>query len=115
GLAAGMLGGRKDLAMDVVQESWVRIVRFAAGFNGRSSFRTWAYRIVINHCRDMQRAMCSLNQSGPLAASRGAESASAVEAVESREDHERLRAAVDSMDAPKREILLLCYHKGMTH
>ena len=34
GLAGGMLGGRRDLAQDAVQEMWVRVIRFAGGFGG---------------------------------------------------------------------------------
>ena len=35
-------------AEDLAQEAWVRIVTRLAQFQGKSAFRTWAYRIVIN-------------------------------------------------------------------
>src|SRR5262249_29261237 len=54
GLACGMLGGRRDLAMDAVQETWMRVIRFHSNFNGRSSVKTWLYRIAINQCRNVQ-------------------------------------------------------------
>ncbi|HWL95056.1 MAG TPA: sigma factor, partial [Phycisphaerae bacterium] len=53
GLACGLLGGREDLARDAVQETWMRVVRFAGGFHGRSCFKTWVYRIAVNQCRDI--------------------------------------------------------------
>lgn len=36
-------------AEDLTQEALIKIVTNLAKFNGQSSFRTWAYRIVVNH------------------------------------------------------------------
>lgn len=35
-------------AQDVVQEAWLGVVRGIDGFEGRSSLRTWVYRILVN-------------------------------------------------------------------
>ncbi len=39
-----------DEAMDLTQEVFVRIFRGIGGFEGRSRFSTWVYRIARNHC-----------------------------------------------------------------
>jgi RNA polymerase sigma-70 factor (ECF subfamily) len=44
-----MLGSHHE-AEDVVQEGYLRALRGWAGFGGRSSVRTWLYRIVTNAC-----------------------------------------------------------------
>jgi len=49
-----MLGSGFE-AEDAVQETLVRAWRNAAGFEGRSSVRSWLYRIATNVCIDMQR------------------------------------------------------------
>jgi RNA polymerase sigma-70 factor, ECF subfamily len=36
------------VADDVVQEAWLGVVRGLAGFEGRSSLRTWIFRILVN-------------------------------------------------------------------
>jgi len=41
----------EQTAQDVVQETWLAVVRGIAGFQGRSSLRTWVFRILANTAR----------------------------------------------------------------
>lgn len=49
-----MLGSGSE-AEDAVQETFLRAWRNADGFEGRSSVRSWLYRIATNICIDMHR------------------------------------------------------------
>lgn len=51
-IAFRYLRNRED-AMDVLQESFIKIYRHLGKFNFNSSFDTWVYRIVINSCNDL--------------------------------------------------------------
>ena len=53
-LALGMLKDPDD-AMDIAQETFVRVHRYLPSFKGDSSFFTWTYRIAMNLCLDVQR------------------------------------------------------------
>src|SRR3954466_13275435 len=44
-----------DEAMDIAQETFVRVHRYLPSFKGDSSFFTWTYRIAMNLCLDAQR------------------------------------------------------------
>ncbi len=46
-VAIGVLKNRQD-ALDVVQESFVKVHKHIGNFQGTSSFYTWLYRIVMN-------------------------------------------------------------------
>jgi RNA polymerase sigma-70 factor (ECF subfamily) len=53
-VAYGFLRSRED-ALDVVQESFIKVHRYLDRFEGNSSFYTWLYRIVANLCIDHLR------------------------------------------------------------
>ena len=39
------------VAEEAVQETWMGVVRGVEGFEGRSSFKTWLFRILVNRAR----------------------------------------------------------------
>ena len=45
---AGAYVATKEAAEDVVQDAWIGVVRGIDRFEGRSSLKTWIFRIVIN-------------------------------------------------------------------
>lgn len=49
-LALRMVGDR-EVAADLSQEIFLRVYRHLGGFQGRSSVKTWIYRIALNTCR----------------------------------------------------------------
>jgi RNA polymerase sigma factor (sigma-70 family) len=53
-IAVRMLYHPQD-AEDATQEILVKILTRLSSFEGRSSFRTWLYRIIVNHLLNMKR------------------------------------------------------------
>jgi len=45
------LSGDPERALDLAQEVFLRIDRHLGRFHGRSSLKTWIYRVTVNHCR----------------------------------------------------------------
>ncbi|UCE17271.1 MAG: RNA polymerase sigma factor [Gemmatimonadota bacterium] len=54
-IALRMVGNPQD-AEDVAQEALLKIITKLSTFQGRSSFRTWAYRVVTNHVLNMKKS-----------------------------------------------------------
>ena len=115
GLALGILRSR-DLAEDVVQDSFVLIWRHARSFDpGRGAAMAWLGRIVRNQCFDALRrrgreapldegAMESWEDPGP----------SPAELTALSRDAQRLRGCLDELEDSPRQSLLLAYYQGLT-
>ncbi len=64
-LALRMSGDREEAA-DMSQETFLRIYRHLGRFGGRSSLKTWIYRITVNCCRSKLRKRSRRKFEGPL-------------------------------------------------
>lgn len=56
-----------DEAKDVTQEVLIKIITKLSSFEGRSSFRTWAYRIVVNHVLNIKKSIGESNHADSFA------------------------------------------------
>jgi RNA polymerase sigma-70 factor (ECF subfamily) len=43
--------GNRAVAEEITQDTWLAVVRGVDQFEGRSSFKTWLYRVLINRAR----------------------------------------------------------------
>ncbi len=114
GLASGLLGGCRSLASDAVQETWMRVIRYGHSFNGRSSIKTWLYRITVNRCRDIRSATTPPPRPNPRPQpAAGCPDPGELPMLEERDD--ALYEAIGRLPDAGRDLVLLCYHDGLTH
>jgi RNA polymerase sigma factor (sigma-70 family) len=62
-IAVRMLYHPQD-AEDATQEILIKVLTRLSSFEGRSSFRTWLYRIVVNHVLNMKRGRAEVRHAG---------------------------------------------------
>src|SRR5256712_11913222 len=70
-IAIRMLYHPQD-AEDATQEILIKVLPRLSSFEGRSSFRTWLYRIVVNHVLNMKRGQVEVRHASVDFASYGA-------------------------------------------
>lgn len=117
----------RDLAADLTQDAFVKIIQGIGSYDGRSKLSTWMIRITMNACLSKLRAE-KLRRHASLDHGRETESgeSSGVEAgfeqtrepgvsrsVEGHEDRERVLAALAGLDPEQRAVLVLCDCRGM--
>jgi RNA polymerase sigma-70 factor (ECF subfamily) len=124
-LAYRMTGDPEE-ARDVSQDVFLQVYRKLGRFEGRSSLRTWIYRIVINQCHNRQRwwrrrrqdrvrALDELSASDEARLTESRPQADApFEAVERREAARRVQAALLGLKFDQRAILLLREVEGLS-
>jgi RNA polymerase sigma-70 factor (ECF subfamily) len=124
-LAVRLLGDGEE-ARDVSQEVFLQLHRSLPRFEGRSSLRTWIYRIVVNHCRNRQRwwrrrrrdRACALDDISRAdeaqLAVRSAGSEDPFAQVARHEREERVRSALDRLSFDHRTILMLKEVEGLS-
>ena len=54
-IACSLCDGNRDAALDYTQDAFVKVLGNIGSFQGKSSFYTWFYRILVNTCLDGRR------------------------------------------------------------
>jgi RNA polymerase sigma-70 factor (ECF subfamily) len=88
-------------------------------FRGESSWRTWLYRIAINHCRNLQqgwneRHMLS-NADDAIWETTAAKSDSPLRVLETKELGQRIQKALDGLSPEYRLLLLLVADEQLSY
>ena len=99
---ARLLTGEDDAAWDVVQETWVAIVRGIPRLQDTAAFPRWVYSILNGRCVDWIRRQ---QRQRRLSESLEIES----RASEPTDEYDALRAAMDNLPTEERAILSLRY------
>ncbi len=123
-LAARLLGSA-DEAKDVSQDVFLQVYRALSRFEGRSSLKTWIYRICVNQCRNRRRfwrrrhteSTSSLDvltrgEEAQLAADRNGPSP--FDGVARREQAGHVQAALQRLSFDHRVILLMRESDGLS-
>lgn len=121
-----------EQARDAVQEGFLKAYLNLDRFEGRSSFYTWLYRLVMNLCLDMKRRdrsaryvdiaepsdlerVIATEQDSGLSGTWKAHEESPAEAIERGELRAAMAQAIDQLPSSARETLLLREVEGLSY
>jgi RNA polymerase sigma-70 factor (ECF subfamily) len=115
-LAARMLGDLEE-AKDLSQEVFLQVYKQLPRFEGRSSLKTWIYRIVVNQCRNRHRwwKRRRRDKALPIEELTASENAQLVvqhpdgpeEQLSRREQSARVQRALQTLSIDHRAVLVL--------
>ncbi|MGD8453519.1 MAG: RNA polymerase sigma factor [Phycisphaerae bacterium] len=119
------LVGSRDVAEELLQETFLRVVRTIDRYEHKGRFESWLFRIAANLARDRARSgqrrgtMASLAgddlDEGDVAdVGSGSGSIDPHERAVAREDQMHLSERLELLSAPEREILMLRHYADMT-
>jgi len=115
------LTGKREVAEDLFQETWMRVLLRGAQYNGKARFDTWLFTIARNLVIDLsrKRTMASLDEmseggederpfeiavSGP----------SPLEQFQSREDCAEVGEVLLKLESTYREVLVLRFYEELS-
>lgn len=117
------LTGRRERAEDLFQETWIRVIERGHQYDAKWKFEAWLFSIARHLTIDLVRKKSPLavaegldeadTASGSRAAARPGRPAPAspVELLASREESDRVTAALGALSAVHREVLLLRFQE----
>src|SRR4051812_38283477 len=111
--------GDPQKAEDATHDVFLKAFRKMGDFRGEASWRTWLYRITINHCRNLQQAwhdrhMFS-NADEAVWDNAVARTDSPFRVLETKELGERIQKALDALPDEYRLLLLLVADQELSY
>jgi len=123
------LTGRREVAEELFQETWIRVLERGHQYNGKAKFETWLFAIArhlvidglrrrkspaadpfsldsLDHPRDSGEGKPNFEPANPP-------SASLIDLLAAQEEGERVRAALACLPAVYREVLMLRFQEDL--
>ena len=115
------LTGKREVAEDLFQETWVRVLLRGAQYNGKARFDTWLFTIARNLVIDLsrKRQMASLDEMSEAGEDErpfevAIDGPSPLEQFASREDRAEVAEVLLNLEPNYREVLVLRFHEEMS-
>ncbi len=115
------LTGNRDLAQDLFQETWLRVLERGGQYNGRARFDTWLFTIARNLRLDLARKRVVKSLDEPLAGESGewamevpSDAPSPLDCFQSGENAARVNEALLQLNDLYREVLVLRFHEELS-
>jgi RNA polymerase sigma-70 factor, ECF subfamily len=117
------LTGKREVAEDLFQEVWIRVLRRGSQYNGKARFDTWIFTIARNLVIDLsrKRTMASLDEMREGGEESDArpfeivqEGPSPLQQFQTREDASEVATVLLTLEPSYREVLTLRFHEEMS-
>ena len=107
--------GEPAVAMDIAQDTFLKLFSSIRDFRGDASFDTWIYRLVVNSCLDHKRRTRRLLPLAGEFVSRLRASGDSLSDFLRSEVSGSVRTAVDRLSPDLRIVVVLRYTEGLSY
>jgi RNA polymerase sigma-70 factor (ECF subfamily) len=115
------LTGKREVAEDLFQETWIRVLLRGAQYNGKARFDTWLFAIARNLVIDLsrKRTMASLDEMSETGSDDrpyeiSVPGPSPLEQFQSRENCAEVGEVLLKLDSTYREVLVLRFYEELS-
>ena len=115
------LTNKREVAEDLFQETWIRVLLRGKQYNGKARFDTWLFTIARNLVIDLsrKRTMPSIDDMHPAGADDRAfeiplDAPSPLEQFQLRENAAEVASVLLKLEPSYREVLVLRFHEEMS-
>ena len=115
------LTGKREVAEDLFQEVWIRVLRRGSQYNGKARFDTWIFTIARNLVIDLsrKRTMASLDEMREAGEDErpfeiAQDGPTPLEQFQYREDAAELASVMNTLEPNYREVLTLRFHEELS-
>jgi RNA polymerase sigma-70 factor (ECF subfamily) len=115
------LTGKREVAEDLFQETWMRVLLRGGQYNGKARFDTWLFTIARNLVIDLsrKRTMSSLDEMSDASEDGRAfeiatDGPSPLDQFQLREDRAEVAEVLLKLEANYREVLVLRFHEELS-
>ncbi|QHN05285.1 RNA polymerase sigma factor [Granulicella sp. WH15] len=115
------LTGKREVAEDLFQETWMRVLLRGAQYNGKARFDTWLFTIARNLVIDLsrKRTMVSLDEMSEAGDDErpfevALDAPSPLEQFATRESRAEVAEVLLRLEPNYREVLVLRFHEEMS-
>jgi len=115
------LTGKREVAEDLFQETWMRVLLRGSQYNGKARFDTWLFTIARNLVIDLsrKRTMASLDEMSDISEEGRAfeiatDGPSPLDEFQIREDRAEVAEVLLKLETNYREVLVLLFHEELS-
>ena len=99
--------GNRQFSEDLVQEVFLRMLKYRHTYRGKGKFTTWMFSIARNAQIDYFRKQCRIDDEGPDNSMLVSEESDPEEHLFQKSEHALLQKALLKLSPEKREVLVL--------
>jgi RNA polymerase sigma-70 factor (ECF subfamily) len=107
--------GDESAAMDIAQDTFLKLFAALPGFRGEAALQTWIYRLTVNCCFDYRRRTRRLAPLSEGLLATLCASADSLSDLLRREARTNLQSAVARLSPPLRMVIVLRYTEGLSY